>query len=187
MCACMCLCILPYCASSMYLATFIQTNIVCVHTYTIYIYVYCNFLFSIQSQGTVEQKAKWLPLAKDFKIFGAYAQTELGHGKCVSTCTCCHKQTDNITAHFVHVVTNKQHHVSLCTCHKQTNKQHHSSLCTCCHKQTNNNTPIHYCVFVGTFIRGLETTATYDPKTQEFVLNSPTRTSIKWWPGGCKC
>lgn len=36
----------------------------------------------------------------------------------------------------------------------------------------------------GTFIRGLETTATYDPKTEEFVLNSPTLTSMKWWPGG---
>uniref|UniRef100_A0A8B9KZ48 Acyl-coenzyme A oxidase n=1 Tax=Astyanax mexicanus TaxID=7994 RepID=A0A8B9KZ48_ASTMX len=36
----------------------------------------------------------------------------------------------------------------------------------------------------GTHIRRLETTATYDPSTQEFVLNSPTVTSIKWWPGG---
>ncbi|XP_039715427.1 peroxisomal acyl-coenzyme A oxidase 1 isoform X2 [Pteropus medius] len=36
----------------------------------------------------------------------------------------------------------------------------------------------------GTHLRGLETTATYDPETQEFVLNSPTVTSIKWWPGG---
>lgn len=36
----------------------------------------------------------------------------------------------------------------------------------------------------GTFIRGLETTAHYDPKTKEFVLNSPTLTSYKWWPGG---
>ncbi|XP_060516308.1 probable peroxisomal acyl-coenzyme A oxidase 1 [Cylas formicarius] len=36
----------------------------------------------------------------------------------------------------------------------------------------------------GTFIRGLETTATYDPKTEEFVLNSPTITAYKWWPGG---
>lgn len=38
----------------------------------------------------------------------------------------------------------------------------------------------------GTFIRGLETTSTYDPKTQEFVLNSPTISSYKWWPGGCE-
>ncbi|XP_078506954.1 peroxisomal acyl-coenzyme A oxidase 1-like [Lissotriton helveticus] len=36
----------------------------------------------------------------------------------------------------------------------------------------------------GTHIRGLETTSTYDPSTQEFILNSPTITSIKWWPGG---
>ncbi|XP_029040875.1 probable peroxisomal acyl-coenzyme A oxidase 1 [Osmia bicornis bicornis] len=36
----------------------------------------------------------------------------------------------------------------------------------------------------GTFIRGLETTATYDPQTKEFILNSPTLTSYKWWPGG---
>lgn len=38
----------------------------------------------------------------------------------------------------------------------------------------------------GTFIRGLETTATYDASTEEFVLNSPTITAYKWWPGGCK-
>ncbi|XP_048345909.1 peroxisomal acyl-coenzyme A oxidase 1 isoform X1 [Sphaerodactylus townsendi] len=36
----------------------------------------------------------------------------------------------------------------------------------------------------GTHLRGLETTATYDASTQEFILNSPTVTSIKWWPGG---
>ena len=35
----------------------------------------------------------------------------------------------------------------------------------------------------GTFIRGLETTATYDPSTEEFILNTPTLTAYKWWPG----
>ncbi|XP_070533528.1 peroxisomal acyl-coenzyme A oxidase 1-like [Ptychodera flava] len=34
-----------------------------------------------------------------------------------------------------------------------------------------------------TFIRGLETTATYLPQSQEFILHSPTLTSMKWWPG----
>ena len=36
----------------------------------------------------------------------------------------------------------------------------------------------------GTFVRGLETTATYNPKTKEFILHSPTITAYKWWPGG---
>ncbi|XP_071810948.1 peroxisomal acyl-coenzyme A oxidase 1-like isoform X1 [Apostichopus japonicus] len=35
----------------------------------------------------------------------------------------------------------------------------------------------------GTHLRGMETTATYDTSTQEFVLHSPTLTSMKWWPG----
>lgn len=38
----------------------------------------------------------------------------------------------------------------------------------------------------GTFLRGLETRADYDRKTDEFVLNTPKLSSYKWWPGGCK-
>lgn len=34
----------------------------------------------------------------------------------------------------------------------------------------------------GTFLRGLETTATFDPQTDEFVIHSPTLTSTKYWP-----
>ncbi|CAM9812115.1 unnamed protein product, partial [Discosporangium mesarthrocarpum] len=36
----------------------------------------------------------------------------------------------------------------------------------------------------GSNVRGIETTATFDQATQEFVLHSPTLTSTKWWPGG---
>ncbi|XP_067631928.1 acyl-coenzyme A oxidase 1-like [Eurosta solidaginis] len=36
----------------------------------------------------------------------------------------------------------------------------------------------------GTYLRGLETRADYDRTTDEFVLNTPTLTSYKWWPGG---
>lgn len=35
----------------------------------------------------------------------------------------------------------------------------------------------------GSNVRGLRTTAEYDKKTQEFVLNTPTLQSMKWWPG----
>jgi len=34
----------------------------------------------------------------------------------------------------------------------------------------------------GSNVRGLETTATYDADTDEFVIHSPTLSSIKWWP-----
>jgi acyl-CoA oxidase len=73
------------------------------------------FVPTIESQGTAEQKEKWLQNENDRKIIGTYAQTELGHG---------------------------------------------------------------------TYVRGLETTATYDPRTEEFIINSPTVTATKWWPGG---
>ncbi|KAJ1726009.1 fatty-acyl coenzyme A oxidase, partial [Coemansia biformis] len=36
----------------------------------------------------------------------------------------------------------------------------------------------------GSNLAGLETTATFDPQTDEFVVHSPTLTSTKWWIGG---
>jgi acyl-CoA oxidase len=36
----------------------------------------------------------------------------------------------------------------------------------------------------GSFVRGLETTATFDAQTDEFVIHSPTTSSTKYWPGG---
>ncbi|XP_022154788.1 peroxisomal acyl-coenzyme A oxidase 1 [Momordica charantia] len=36
----------------------------------------------------------------------------------------------------------------------------------------------------GSNVQGLETTATFDQRTDEFIIHSPTLTSSKWWPGG---
>jgi acyl-CoA oxidase len=38
------------------------------------------FIPTIESQGTPQQRRKWLPLARMFNIIGCYAQTEMGHG-----------------------------------------------------------------------------------------------------------
>jgi len=35
----------------------------------------------------------------------------------------------------------------------------------------------------GSNLQALETTASYDPATEEFEIHSPTLTSTKWWPG----
>lgn len=35
----------------------------------------------------------------------------------------------------------------------------------------------------GTNLSKLEITATYDPESEQFVLDSPTITATKWWPG----
>ncbi|XP_029456841.1 peroxisomal acyl-coenzyme A oxidase 2 isoform X2 [Rhinatrema bivittatum] len=35
----------------------------------------------------------------------------------------------------------------------------------------------------GTYLRGLETMATFDTSTQEFVINTPRISAMKWWPG----
>lgn len=73
------------------------------------------FLPTLESMADDEQQKIWIPLAKDFRMFGTYAQTELGHGS---------------------------------------------------------NVP------------GLETIARFDTKTDEWVLDTPTLTATKWWPGG---
>ncbi|XP_005109417.2 peroxisomal acyl-coenzyme A oxidase 1 [Aplysia californica] len=73
------------------------------------------FIPALERLCNEEQKARWLPLALNYRIIGTYAQTELGHG---------------------------------------------------------------------TNLMRLETTATFDPETDEFVMNSPQISSMKWWPGG---
>ena len=39
-----------------------------------------------------------------------------------------------------------------------------------------------YCL-QGSNVRALETTAEYDADAQEFILNTPKLSSMKWWPG----
>jgi acyl-CoA oxidase len=78
------------------------------------------FVPNIVSLCDDEQKAEWLPLCRDWRMIGCYAQTELGHGSNV---------------------------------------------------------------------RALETTATFLPEAKggmkggSFIINSPTLTSTKFWPG----
>ena len=36
----------------------------------------------------------------------------------------------------------------------------------------------------GSNLKRLETIAEYDSSTDTFVMNTPTKTSWKWWPGG---
>ena len=35
----------------------------------------------------------------------------------------------------------------------------------------------------GSFVRGLQTTATFDPQTDTFDIHTPSLSAIKWWPG----
>ena len=36
----------------------------------------------------------------------------------------------------------------------------------------------------GSNVAGLESTATYDPATEQFTINCPTIRAAKFWPGG---
>jgi len=38
------------------------------------------FVPTLETQGSEEQKTKWLQKALNYEIIGTYAQTEMGHG-----------------------------------------------------------------------------------------------------------
>ncbi|OBS73368.1 hypothetical protein A6R68_12045 [Neotoma lepida] len=125
---------------------------------------YSMFIPTLLNQGTTAQQEKWMHPAKDLQIIGTYAQTEMGHGRPepldlhlgMFLPTLLHQATAEQQERFFMPAWN----LEITGTYAQTEMGH------------------------GTHLRGLETTATYDPKTQEFILNSPTVTSIKWWPGG---
>ena len=48
-----------------------------------------------------------------------------------------------------------------------------------------NTSTYKHTLFLGSNVRGLETTAVYDQRTQEFLVITPTLTATKFWPGAC--
>jgi alkylation response protein AidB-like acyl-CoA dehydrogenase len=46
------------------------------------------FVPNIKSLCDDRQQAEWLPLCRDWKMIGCYAQTELGHVSVTSRVTC---------------------------------------------------------------------------------------------------
>ena len=59
-------------------------KVVVLHRYNLdygllYLHFYA-FLPPLELLSSDEQRKKWVPLAKEFKIIGSYVQTEFGHG-----------------------------------------------------------------------------------------------------------
>ncbi|OAL48627.1 acyl-coenzyme A oxidase 1 [Pyrenochaeta sp. DS3sAY3a] len=68
------------------------------------------FLVTLEGQGTPEQQEKWLTKAKDYKIIGCYAQTELGHGSNVrglETTATWNSEDKTFTLHSPHLTASK--------------------------------------------------------------------------------
>ncbi|KAI5613573.1 peroxisomal acyl-coenzyme A oxidase 1 isoform X1, partial [Silurus asotus] len=128
------------------------------------------FIPTLSGQCTPEQRSKWLALSNSFAVVGTYAQTELGHGQCVHN-----GRSEPLDLHLGMFLT---------TLLNQASPNQLDTFFTPAWNLEIIGTYAQTELGHGTHIRGLETTATYDPSTQEFVLNSPTVTSIKWWPGG---
>ncbi|KAF4797346.1 peroxisomal acyl-coenzyme A oxidase 1 isoform X1 [Turdus rufiventris] len=168
---------------------------------------------TIETQTTAAQKEKWLPLVRGVKIIGTYAQTEMGHvlwflllrhvcqsPQCMAGLQ---KQvriipvgavkhgeivSSGLKVSFVHrgrpEPLDLHLGMFLPTLLTQATPEQQDRFFMPAWNLEIIGTYAQTEMGHGTHLRGLETTATYDPSTQEFILNSPTVTSIKWWPGG---
>uniref|UniRef100_A0A8C3E9F4 Acyl-coenzyme A oxidase n=1 Tax=Corvus moneduloides TaxID=1196302 RepID=A0A8C3E9F4_CORMO len=156
---------------------------------------------TIETQTTDAQKEKWLPLVCGVKIIGTYAQTEMGHALFTADglnlwtfIWACSSppfsprppQSSRIASSCL---PGTWRSLALMPRLKWAMSFHLPTSVPGTHMPLPAVLEL-WMVSFGrsapsrTHLRGLETTATYDPSTQEFILNSPTVTSIKWWPGG---
>ncbi|KAJ7427457.1 hypothetical protein WISP_06368 [Willisornis vidua] len=166
------------------------------------------FQKTIETQTTAAQKEKWLPLVRGVKIIGTYAQTELGHEFGARVSQSCQSVADlqkqvraflwvqwstvrlqfGLKVSFVHrgrpEPLDLHLGMFLPTLLTQATPEQQDRFFMPAWNLEIIGTYAQTEMGHGTHLRGLETTATYDPATQEFILNSPTVTSIKWWPGG---
>ena len=71
---------LPLMFINAYISVFMSTSLVFPNETSPTTLHAAMFMPTIESQGTEEQKQKWLKGAENNEIIGTYAQTELGHG-----------------------------------------------------------------------------------------------------------
>ncbi|KAL1797522.1 hypothetical protein ACET3X_004128 [Alternaria dauci] len=68
------------------------------------------FMVTLEGQATPEQQEKWLTKARNYKIIGCYAQTELGHGSNVrglETTATWNKEDKTFVLHSPHLTASK--------------------------------------------------------------------------------
>ena len=141
----------------------------------------------IDSQSTPEQLATWQHDIDSQKIIGTFVQTELGHGESLTIVhnTTTHRTTPHhTTPHHTTPHHTTPHH----TTPHHTTPHHTTPHHTIPHQTTPHHTIPHHTTphHTGTNLSRLETTAVYDPSREEFILNTPTLTATKFWPGGCE-
>jgi hypothetical protein len=132
-----------------------QTNGIGIHFFM--------FLTFLKSNGTKEQKEKWLDLAMEGRFMGCYAQTELGHGsnlRGLETIATFDKEVRNTNGR-------ERGDISMLFDFK-----------------------LFKCYLIGGADASRKEECEWSfslhltVQTDEFIIHSPTLTSLKWWPTG---